>query len=729
MEVLDYKPRRGHRTSVGTRVALTTMCVLGTVAALLAWQLSERELVRLVASKRAAGEMLADVVARDLSAALEFGDDDAVGKAIDHLAQSTQVSHVSVFSEGKRVGTWNGEADEKAPVTEGAAIAPDHIEITRFVTAPGPHVVGALRLVMTLRDENAENRAARVRILGWSALFGLVTAAALILTAHRQVVVPLRRLVAAAARIGAGQQGNVTITSRDELGELGEAFNAMGDSIRDRERRLELASQNLRDLFDHMRQAIVAFGPDGRIHGATSRQAHALFGVHDLEGRPVRNLLFPSVTEYDIDAQAFDEWLAMAFSSSPGDWAKLQGFAPSEVRLPRGDDAPIPVLLEFRPVVRDGAIAHLMLLATDVSAERALERKVEAQEVAHERRLAAMRRLVAGGTHLFVQFVESSRDRIEVCQGLLPGAGSRIATSTVDEMFRHMHTIKGEARAFDLPGLERCANAFEDELDAIRAAAREDGYPIDADLHARLRAKLADAVVALARSRELFAAASPIGSAVFDQITVRQADLDALVAEVGDRGGTLSTIARRLASRPLGESAASVVDTIDVWAESERKEVQVIVEDRERPIPAPLARVLPGVLAHLVRNAVAHGIEAPEEREAAGKPRMGTVRIAGGSGDVALIVEDDGRGVDEDLVRARGESMHLRLADAKELIFEPGVTTRTGVDGLAGRGVGLDAVRIALAGVGYSVSFERVDGRLSRFVIYARPSPLAQVGT
>ena len=94
-----------------------------------------------------------------------------------------------------------------------------------------------------------------------------------------------------------------------------------------------------------------------------------------------------------------------------------------------------------------------------------------------------------------------------------------------------------------------------------------------------------------------------------------------------------------------------------------------------------------------------------------------------------VVVEDDGRGVDEDLVRARAESMQLRLAECKELIFEPGLSTRGSVDGLAGRGVGLDAVRIALAGVGYSVSFDRVEGKVSRFVIYAQPSPLAKVGT
>jgi sensor histidine kinase regulating citrate/malate metabolism len=142
-----------------------------------------------------------------------------------------------------------------------------------------------------------------------------------------------------------------------------------------------------------------------------------------------------------------------------------------------------------------------------------------------------------------------------------------------------------------------------------------------------------------------------------------------------------------------------------------------------------LARVLPGVLAHLVRNAVAHGIEAPEEREASGKPRVGTIRIAGGGGDVAVVVEDDGRGVDEELVRARAESMQLPLAEYEDLIFEPGLSTRASVDGLAGRGVGLDAVRSALAEAGYAVSFDRVDGRISRFVIFAEPAPVARMGT
>jgi chemotaxis protein histidine kinase CheA len=333
---------------------------------------------------------------------------------------------------------------------------------------------------------------------------------------------------------------------------------------------------------------------------------------------------------------------------------------------------------------------------------------------------------MAGGTHLFVEFVEATRARVVTCRGLVPKPDGFITIATVDEIFRHVHTIKGEARAFDLPELEDCAHRLENELDTVRDAARADGHPLDGALRERLLAAFDEAVVALDRGCERFASASPIGSAVFDQITVRRTDLEALVAEARGRSGPLGAIVDRLASRPLGESTAMVVDLAHAWAEGEQKEVRIVVEDREKPIPAPLSRALSGVLTHLVRNAVAHGIELPAEREAAGKPRAGTIRIAAGEPPAVLIVEDDGRGVDEDLVRSRAEAGR-RHAPAAELIFEPGLTTRATPDLLAGRGVGLDAVRTALAEVGYGVSVARV-GERTRFTVHAAES-LARVGT
>jgi two-component system chemotaxis sensor kinase CheA len=117
----------------------------------------------------------------------------------------------------------------------------------------------------------------------------------------------------------------------------------------------------------------------------------------------------------------------------------------------------------------------------------------------------------------------------------------------------------------------------------------------------------------------------------------------------------------------------------------------------ETPLDRSILDGIGDALVHLVRNAVFHGIEPADERAARGKPRVGTIRIDAEQrgGLVALACVDDGRGVSEELLArvAPGGS----LAD---LLAEPGFSTAGGVSGLAGRGVGLDAVRHHVEGVG-----------------------------
>jgi chemosensory pili system protein ChpA (sensor histidine kinase/response regulator) len=131
-------------------------------------------------------------------------------------------------------------------------------------------------------------------------------------------------------------------------------------------------------------------------------------------------------------------------------------------------------------------------------------------------------------------------------------------------------------------------------------------------------------------------------------------------------------------------------------------------------------------LIQLVRNAIAHGIEAPAARRAAGKPETGTITVAARhQGDFVYIeVEDDGRGLDFTAIRARLRSLG-REAEARdlpeealvELLFSPGFTTRAQADELAGRGVGLDVVRDNIARLGGDLAVSSRTGQGSRFVV------------
>ncbi len=107
-------------------------------------------------------------------------------------------------------------------------------------------------------------------------------------------------------------------------------------------------------------------------------------------------------------------------------------------------------------------------------------------------------------------------------------------------------------------------------------------------------------------------------------------------------------------------------------------------------------------LLHLVRNAIDHGIDTPEQRQAAGKPATGTLTLTARheSGHVLIEVADDGKGLDTAKIRARGIERGLIAADQDlteqeifQLIFEPGFSTADKITDLSGRGVGMDVVR------------------------------------
>ncbi|GAB2501701.1 Hpt domain-containing protein [Lysobacter humi (ex Lee et al. 2017)] len=131
-------------------------------------------------------------------------------------------------------------------------------------------------------------------------------------------------------------------------------------------------------------------------------------------------------------------------------------------------------------------------------------------------------------------------------------------------------------------------------------------------------------------------------------------------------------------------------------------------------------------LEHMLRNAVAHGLEAPEQRSSAGKPEEGTIRIAvrrEGS-EVVLEVGDDGRGLDREAIRRRGierglirEDAPLAQSDLDMLIFEPGFSTADEVSRLAGRGVGMDVVASEVRQLGGTIDIRTEQGRGTTFTL------------
>ncbi|MGC3305316.1 chemotaxis protein CheA [Pseudomonas aeruginosa] len=163
-------------------------------------------------------------------------------------------------------------------------------------------------------------------------------------------------------------------------------------------------------------------------------------------------------------------------------------------------------------------------------------------------------------------------------------------------------------------------------------------------------------------------------------------------------------------------------------ARNMKKEINLELVGEETDLDKNLVEALADPLVHLVRNAVDHGIESPEGREAAGKPRVGQVVLsAEQEGDhILLMITDDGKGMDAEVLRNKAVEKGLLERDAADrltdlecynLIFAPGFSTKTEISDVSGRGVGMDVVKTKISQLNGTVNVFSQKGSGSKIVI------------
>lgn len=174
-------------------------------------------------------------------------------------------------------------------------------------------------------------------------------------------------------------------------------------------------------------------------------------------------------------------------------------------------------------------------------------------------------------------------------------------------------------------------------------------------------------------------------------------------------------------------------------ARSLKKEIRLEMVGEDTDLDKNLVEALADPLVHLVRNSLDHGIEMPDEREAAGKPREGTVVLAASQeGDhILLSIEDDGKGMDPDILRNiavdkglmdREAAERLTNKDCYELIFAPGFSTKKEISDISGRGVGMDVVKTGISRLNGTVEIDSELGKGTRLSIKV-PLTLAIMST
>ena len=211
-----------------------------------------------------------------------------------------------------------------------------------------------------------------------------------------------------------------------------------------------------------------------------------------------------------------------------------------------------------------------------------------------------------------------------------------------------------------------------------------------------------------------------------EQIVIdhKSQELNETLEQVGRTTSDLQDLVMKIRMLPLDTVFNRFPRMIRDISVELNKEINFVIEGAETELDRTVIDEIGEPLIHLLRNAADHGVESKEERIAAGKPPVGTVKlVAYQEGTKALIkVIDDGAGINLERVKAKAEQRGINTEgmsdnDIKNLIFAQGFSTNEVVTDISGRGVGMDVVKTKIAALGGTVDLYSEEGKGSTFVI------------
>ncbi|HXN82419.1 MAG TPA: chemotaxis protein CheA [Myxococcales bacterium] len=334
-------------------------------------------------------------------------------------------------------------------------------------------------------------------------------------------------------------------------------------------------------------------------------------------------------------------------------------------------------------------------------------------------------------------------------------------TGQLDQLFGATHTLKGSAASLGLKEISGQAHELEDRLEEVRGGAVQVSPDLVTELLGRLDSLRGSIETALATtsigSAARFAEERPgdgrsPGSAALRHLNVDIEKLDRVLelsGEITVARGRLAQALRsggaadalelheatdrlwrelqgdimRLRAVPLEPALRQMARTVRDVATAEGKAVQLSSSCAGVEVDAGIIVQLRDCLTHLLRNAVAHGIESAEARRAAGKAPVGRIdlRATQEAGMLLIEIADDGAGFNREAVVRRARERGLLQAgsfsdaDLWRLAFEPGFSTADSVTAVAGRGVGLDVVRRGIESLRGTIAIESARGKGATF--------------
>jgi len=485
--------------------------------------------------------------------------------------------------------------------------------------------------------------------------------------------------------------------------------------LRRNDQALERAQKETADILRTTQEGLFLLDTQHTIGTQHSRVLEGILGTGEFTGANFFTLLQPMVTEKTLATAR--EYLDLLFKHDVKEKlvTDLNPLNCVQILYGQGSGKPETRYLEFgfNRVREAGRITQLLVTVNDITQRINLERSLKETEARTRDQIAMLIEILQIEPAALQQFLRTAREGLQNMNELLQRqeTGLEARGSKVHALFRQSHRIKGDAAALGLQNIAVAFERLEDTLTGMHERHNltgEDFLPITVQV-----------------------------KGLYEQIEA----IEALITQISQARGIVTVEPSREQHSPGAGQLPFVQRWRNFAAEIAARQGNVVDLAYNGPdldtLPVAVQDAVTTLVNQFIRNAVVHGVEPPDERKRLNKPEAGRLSIylsQRDDGGIDLGFRDDGRGISvERIRRAAIDKGRLTPEEAAAweprriigLIFEPGMSTRQSIDGDAGRGAGLDAVREIVARMGGNIRIGTTTNEYCHFRITLAPPAVA----
>lgn len=508
-----------------------------------------------------------------------------------------------------------------------------------------------------------------------------------------------------------------------------------GQEIEERNKLLRTENQKVNNLLNNMRQAVFSVIEKGIIVGPVSKYSSTVFG-EDIIEKNVFDVLYCSLGSDSEEYSAVKTALNVVFGESDLQWELSEDSFPKRVIICKNCEKILKVVCS--PIWNDkNLLEKIMFVVEDVTEVEKLERRIAQEKAQNSRALQIVHELISLKREDALDFISKTKRAVFYIKKSVEDGN--LTAESVNNILQTLHSIKGNARLLGFNFISSAVHKIESSILEINENLEISPEPLSL-LRQAFDVPMDQVIFTVDEYNNLILK-------IFGNEMATSANNENQVEISSQRLEDLKRSLAALRKNSSPETINSVMQMIEhltdvsLLKEFEKyaRVVAQISSDLGKDVDFNIAGedcffsrdklpLVKDAIVHLLRNAIDHGIEAPEDRKNIGKSKTGFLKLIMKQTEnkLLILISDDGAGIDHNVVANKVKLKNLKTEAELEsmskeqildLIFLPQFSTRNEVTELSGRGIGMDVVKTNVKKLGGTISLETKPGKGTLFKI------------